>query len=269
MRVTMLKEFSACAVSICAVVTLAVAIGLVHADPPPQSDLPQTRLSAREILDHTDDLFRGTSSTGRATMAIVTEHWARTLTLDFQTKGKDRSLIRILAPKKEKGTATLRVGNDLWNYLPKVNRVIKLPSSMMSASWMGSHITNDDLVRESRMADDYSFEISFEGLRDNEAIVEITCIPTEDAAVVWGKVVVVVEARHHLPRRVLYYDEDLELVRTMSYRDVRELDGRRLPTVITVVPIEKPLESTSVRYEALDFDSIHDEERFSLRALQQ
>lgn len=110
-----------------------------------------------------DDLFRGKSSQGLMTMTVVTKHWKRTLTMQWWSKGKDRSLVRILAPKKEAGTATLRVGNDVWNYLPKVKRVIKLPSSMMSGSWMGSHFTNDDLVKESRMADDYTFKITFQG----------------------------------------------------------------------------------------------------------
>jgi hypothetical protein len=234
-----------------------------------RADEPLTRaLGARQILDRVDDLFRGSSSVGRASMQIATEHWTRSLTLAFWTKGKERSLIRILEPKKEKGTATLKVGNELWNYLPKVNRVIKLPSSMMSASWMGSHLTNDDLVRESRMADDYDFEITFDGVRDGERIVELTCIPKEDAPVVWGKVVVTVHRDGYLPSSVLYYDEDLELVRSMTYSAVRELGGRELPTEITIVPQDKPDEHTRLRYEELDFDVTNDDELFSLRELQ-
>ena len=121
-------------------------------------------LTAKEILDKVDDLYRGTSSHGKMTMEVVTSHWNRTLSLEFWSKGKDKSLVRILAPLKEKGTATLRSGNEIWNYLPKVNRVVKLPSSMMSASWMGSHFTNDDLVKQSRFADDYTFEVTRQGM---------------------------------------------------------------------------------------------------------
>jgi len=229
---------------------------------------PDEVLTPREILDRVDDVFRGESSTGRASMTIVTEHWTRTLTLDFWSKGKEKSLIRILEPAKEKGTATLKVGRELWNYLPKVNRVIKLPSSMMSASWMGSHFTNDDLVRESRMAEDYDFQVSFEGERGGTEIVELTCIPKEDAAVVWGKVVVIVERARYLPLSVLYYNEDLELMRTMTYSNVRELDGRTLPTEIVIVPQDEPDEETRVKYETIDFDSVDDDEIFSLRELQ-
>jgi hypothetical protein len=139
---------------------------------------------------------------------------------------------------------------------------------MMSASWMGSHLTNDDLVRESRMADDYDFEITFDGVRDGERIVELTCIPKEDAPVVWGKVVVTVHRDGYLPSSVLYYDEDLELVRSMTYSAVRELGGRELPTEITIVPQDKPDEHTRLRYEELDFDVTNDDELFSLRELQ-
>ncbi len=232
-------------------------------------DREATDLSAREILDRVDDMFRGTSSVGEAEMTIATEHWTRTLSLAFWTHGKEKSLFRILSPKKEKGTATLKVDADLWNYLPKVNRVIKLPSSMMSASWMGSHFSNDDLVKESRMAEDYDFEISFNGLRDEVELIEITCIPKENAAVVWGKVEVTVQRKTYLPISVVYYDEDLTLVRTMTYSDVRELGGRMLPATITIVPREKPQESTRVSYATMDFDIAHGDDLFSLRSLQE
>jgi hypothetical protein len=230
---------------------------------------PAAARDARAILDHVDDLFRGSSSHGRATMHVVAAHWERTLTLEFWTRGKERSLIRILAPKKERGTATLKVGNDLWNYLPKVRRVVKLPSSMMSASWMGSHLTNDDLVKESRMADDYDFTITFDGVRDGATVVDVTCTPKPDAPVVWGRVVVEVGADDLLPRVVRYFDEDLDLARTMTYSDVETRGGRRLPTRLRVVPADKPAESTTLTWDAIEFDVALPEDTFSLRTLQQ
>jgi outer membrane lipoprotein-sorting protein len=223
---------------------------------------------ARQILDHVDDLFRGDASHGHATMVIKTEHWARTLELEFWSQGKERSLIRILAPEKEKGTATLKVGNDLWNYLPKVKRVVKLPSSMLSASWMGSHLTNDDLVKESRMADDYTFEVTFDGERDGEPAIEITCIPKPDAAIVWGKVVVRVRRDGWMPLRVAFYGEDMDLARTAAYTDVQEMGGRRLPTTMTFVPAHAPDEYTRIHYDSIVFDPPLDDDLFSLRTLQ-
>lgn len=226
-------------------------------------------LTAEEILNKVDDLYRGTSSHGRMTMTVVTAHWKRTLSLELWSKGKDRSLIRILAPLKEKGTSTLRSGNEIWNYLPKVNRVIKLPSSMMSASWMGSHFTNDDLVKDSRFTQDYTFRISFEGKRDGEDVVEITCTPKPDAPVVWGKVQVLVRRVDYLPAVIRYYDEDLRLARTMVFSDFRILSGRSLPTLMTLTPEDKPGEKTEVSYQEIHFDVSLSDTFFSLRNLQE
>ena len=225
-------------------------------------------LTARQILDRVDDLFRGKSSQGRMTMSITTAHWKRTLSMKWTSRGKERTLIRILAPKKEKGTATLRSGRDIWTYLPKVRRVIKLSSSMMSASWMGSHFTNDDLVKESRMADNYTFKITFRGERGGREVIDITCIPKPKAAVVWGKVVVSVAKAGYMPLMIRYFDEDMKPARTMIFSEVGNLGGRRLPKVMTVVPADKPKESTVVRYLEMRFNIDVPESVFSLRNLQ-
>jgi len=225
-------------------------------------------LKAREILDTVDDLYRGKSSRGRATMTITTAHWTRKLTMSFWSLGKKRTLIRILAPKKEKGTATLRRDKDIWNYLPKIKRVIKVPTSMMSSSWMGSHFTNDDLVKETRMADDYTFELGFQGERDGQKVIEVACTPKEDAPVVWGKVVVTVREPDYLPLQFRYYDEDLELTRRLTFSDFRTLGGREMPVKLTMEPLDKPKESTLIIYEDLEFDKLKDDKLFTLRELQ-
>lgn len=225
-------------------------------------------LSARELLDRVDDLFRGKTSNGVMTMKVVTAHWSRELKLEEWSEGEDKSLVRILSPRKERGTATLKVGNDIWNYLPKVKRVITLPSSMMGDSWMGSHFTNDDLVKDSRMTDDYDYEVSFRGLRDGVQVTEITCRPRPRAAVVWGKIVMRVRDADELPLAGEYYDEDMKLARTMSFSDFREMGGRMMPARMTIVPADKPKESTTVIYESLAFDAPLDKGTFSLRNLQ-
>ena len=225
-------------------------------------------LTPKQILDKVDDLFRSQSSHGLATMTVATAHWKRSLSLEMWSAGKEKSLVRILAPKKEKGTATLRSGNDIWNYLPKVKRVIKLPSSMMAASWMGSHFTNDDLVKESRMTEDYTFEITFVGQDEGEEVVEVTCHPKPEAAVVWGKVLVRARMKDYLPLFVKYFDEDLRLARTMTFSQASELGGRMLPAVVTMVPEEKPEEYTIIHYEKMEFDLDLDDDFFSLRTLQ-
>ncbi len=245
---------------------VALCLTAVLAAAPAQA--ADDELGAKEILDRVDDLFRGDASHGEMSMTIRTAHWQRTLSIEFWGQGQDQSLMRILAPKKEKGTATLRVGSDLWNYLPKVKRVIKLPSSMMSASWMGSHFTNDDLVKQSRMSEDFTYERTFSGERDGVEVIEITCIPKPDAAVVWGKVEVRVRRESYLPVATLFYDEGLELARTMTYSEPTRLGGRLLPSRMTIEPADTPEESTVVEYHSIDFDPELDDAIFSLRNLQ-
>jgi len=225
-------------------------------------------VSSKEILDHVDDLFRGNSSYGTFSMKVVTEHYSREMKMEGWSRGKDYSLIRILSPKKERGMATLKAEKDIWNYLPKVRRVIKVPSSMMGGSWMGSHFTNDDLVKESRMADDYDHEVTFQGEREGRPVIDLTLIPKPEAAVVWGKVVVTVQGGAWLPLAGDYYDEDLEKTRAMVYSDERELGGRTLPARMLVTPADKPGEYTEIVYEEMEFDVDLSDDVFTLRNLQ-
>jgi hypothetical protein len=138
---------------------------------------------------------------------------------------------------------------------------------MMGSSWMGSHFSNDDLVKESRMADDYTFEISFQGQKEGRRVVEITCIPHEDAVVVWGRIIVTVDSDEYLPLKILYYDEDLELARTMIFEDIGLLGGRKLPRRMVIIPAAKPKEATVVLYEEMEWDIELDDKLFSIRSL--
>ena len=228
-----------------------------------------SNLDPEKILDGVDDLYRSNASYGILTLSVTTVNWQRTLTLEQWTKGENKSLIKVLKPKKEKGLATLRVDKNVWNYMPKVKRVVKIPSSMMSSSWMGSHFTNDDLVKQSRMAEDYVFSITFEGMQDDEEVVEITCIPNKEAAVVWGKVEVVVYADDSIPLRMIYYDEDLLLSRTLEFTNIQKMDGKMIPTLMSMIPADESGESTTVKWEEIQFDVAIDDEFFSLRKLQQ
>ena len=223
--------------------------------------------SATEILEKVDDLWRGESSYAEMTMEVVTENWKRTLELRAWSLGKERSLVIITYPPKERGVATLKVEQDIWNYLPRVNRVIRVPSSMMMAGWMGSHFTNDDLVKESRLSDDYESSITFEGERQGEIIYELTLVPKPGAPVVWGRIVITVLADSLIPTRSLYYDEDGNLVRTMVFSDVGELAGRQVPMRMTLVPEDKPKESTVIVYHTLKLGLGLKEEFFSMATL--
>ena len=221
-----------------------------------------------EIIDRVDRLLRGESSHAVATMEVVTGNWERTLTMETWSLGTDHFLARLLRPKKEAGTATLKSGNNIWNYLPKVDRTIKIPASMMGGSWMGSHFTNDDLVKQSRLAEDYEIELSFDG-RDASGVRvwDFTLVPKPDAAVVWGHIEYRVRQDDLMPVRAGFRDEAGSLARTMEFGGFRMFDGRLLPGVIHMRPADEPDEHTTIRYEELDFDIDVAEGFFSLRNL--
>jgi outer membrane lipoprotein-sorting protein len=220
----------------------------------PASALAKDKLTAREILDKVDDTYRGRSARGQMRMKVVNPNYKRELVMDFWSHGKEKSLVRIVEPKKERRTATLKNGNNIWNYLPKVNRTIKIPSSMMGGSWMGSDFTNDDLVKEHRMADDYAPKITFDGSRGGQKVIEITCTPKPNAPVVWGKLVVTVRAQDYLPVRIDYHKERGGLARRLTFSNYEQLGGRLVPTTMTMIPRDKPGHSTVVTYEKLTFD---------------
>jgi outer membrane lipoprotein-sorting protein len=224
--------------------------------------------SARALLDAVDDLYRSDQSRGRIRMEVTTPNWSRSLELEAWSRGTDLSLFRILAPKKEKGTTTLRRDNEIWNYLPKVRRVMKLPSSMMSASWMGSDFSNDDLVKESRMTRDYDFRFGDKQELDGRAVREILCTPKPDAPVVWGQLSVLVEGQGDpIPIRITYFDEDMKEARVMSFSEVEEMGGRTIPTRVVMQPSDEPDRRTIMVYEELDFETEIPESLFSLQTL--
>jgi len=223
--------------------------------------------SPRKIIDQVDRLMRGEASIARFTMDIRTENWDRSLMLRAWSLGTEHALIRVETPQKEAGTATLRANQEVWNYLPRVDRTIKVPSSMMMGSWMGSHFTNDDLVKESRLVEDYEIEIAFEGERDGADVWEFVLVPLPEAPVVWGKIRYEVRKADLMPTWARYYDESDELIRTMTFSEVRLMGSRLVPTVVTLESADKPGETTVVRYHELDFDVDLDEDYFSLRNL--
>jgi len=244
-----------------AALVLAATLG------PPLSGATEQEPTVEELLRKTDDLMRGSSSEGTVTMRVKTARWDRSLTMKVWSEGTEKTLFQILAPAKEKGTATLKVDNNIWNYLPKVDRTIKVPASMMSGSWMGSHFTNDDIVKESRFVDDFVCELVGRPGSDTDSHWVIDCVPLPEAPVVWGKVVLKVRAVDELVDEITYFDEEDRLVRTMTYSDIGELGGRRIPRHMKMVPTDEPDEFTEVIYEDLAFDVKHPARTFTLQAL--
>jgi len=223
--------------------------------------------SPRDIIDRVDRILRGDSSHGVATMEVLTENWERSLKMELWSLGTEYSLVKIVSPAKEAGTGTLKAGDDIWNYLPKVDRTIKIPASMMMGSWMGSHFTNDDLVKESTLVEDYDIVIAFEGDRDGVEVWDLKLTSKPEAPVVWGHIEFRVRKADLMPLWARYYDEDGGLVRTLAYSEFRKMGGRLVPAVMDMHPEDKPNERTTVRYSELDFDIDIQEPFFSLQSL--
>jgi hypothetical protein len=244
-----------------AVLVLLTAFALVAPVPAAAQQTPE------EIVRHVDELLRGESSRGRVAMEVVTARWTRTMEMEMWSLGQEYSLVRVLAPARDAGTATLKAGRDIWNYLPRVDRTIKVPGAGMGGAWMGSHFTYDDLVRESSLVDDFAVALGFEGTRDGEAIWQFDLTPHPEAPVVWSRVELDVRQRDRMPLRGRYFDDRGRLARTMSFGNFQKMGGRLVPTELTMRPEDRPKERTTLRYANLEFDIGIEPAFFSLQRL--
>ena len=225
-----------------------------------------TSVDINQLIREIDRLYRAETSFSEIEMEIVTPHWQRTLSMFGWSEGTDKTFLRLTSPQREKGMSTLRIDNEMWNFLPKTNKVMKIPPSMMMGSWMGSDFTNDDLVKESSLFEDYSYEAITPDSAD-EDLIYINCIPREDLAVVWGNIVIAIRKTDHLPIWQKYYDEKGELKRVMTYSEIENLGGRMIPTVMEMVPQTKKGHRTVIRYLSAKFNLELDDDVFTLRNL--
>lgn len=215
------------------------------------------------LLKKVDELYRSDSSVSTMTMRITTPNWQRSLTMQGWSVGMDDTFIRILSPKKDRGVATLKKGREMWNYFPKINKTIKVPPSMMMGSWMGSDFTNDDLVREVSLVKEYEVE-----KKDENDNFRLVLMPKKETVTVWGRIEILVEQKSLLPIEQVYFNEKGEKVRTMTFSDVKEFSGKKLPAVMSMVPHNKEGHKTEVIYEELSFDQPLGDNVFTLRNLQ-
>lgn len=224
--------------------------------------------SGYELVEHVERLLWGKTNQGVSEMTVTTPRWTRTLKLRFWMDRPRYTLIRILAPPKERGIGSLRIQAEMWNYLPKVARIIKIPSSMMLQPWMGSDFSNDDLVKESSMVEDYTHTLLGTEKLDGVPVYRVQSIPKPEAAVVWGKVVYFIRVADRLPLKQEYYDERGALIKTMTFGEVRALGGRVIPTRWTMQPLAKPGNRTVMVIREMTFDQPIDPGFFSLANLQ-
>jgi outer membrane lipoprotein-sorting protein len=203
----------------------------------------------RDAINH----WRGLSSQGAMTMTIHRPDWQRSMSMESWTQGEKRSLIRVTAPRKDRGNGTLMDNSNMWSFSPKINRVIKVPSSMMSQSWMGSDFSNNDISRSDEILEQYDHTLLSESEVDGYVTYEVESIPHEDAAVVWGKEVLVVRSDNVLIEH-RFYDQDGELVKALRTLQISEMGGRTVATQQRMEKVDAPDEWTEIIVDAIEFD---------------
>lgn len=224
--------------------------------------------TASEIVTKSDEQMRGESSYSVATMNIIRPEWTRSMSMKSWTKQRDFSLVLVTAPAKDRGMVSLKRYREMWNWVPAIERVIKIAPSMLSQSWMGSDFTNDDLINQSSIVVDYNHKMVHDEIFDGEATYVIDAIAKPDAPVVWSRVRLWI-SKNYLQRKVEFYDEFEELINTMQTFDVRKMGGRLLATRMEMIPADKPGYKTEFITHDAQFDFAIDEEFFSLDQMKQ
>jgi outer membrane lipoprotein-sorting protein len=216
---------------------------------------PVLAQDAREIIKKADEKMQGEeTSQSTMTMTIVRPTWQREITFKNWTKGRDYSLALVTAPAKEAGQTFLKRETEMWNWNPTINRLIKLPPSMMSQGWMGSDFSNDDLLKESSIVVDYKHEIIGEEEIDGWDCYKIELIPLENAAVVWGKIFKWISKKEFLQLKSEYFDEDNYLIKTELAYDMKTMDGRLIPSKFELIPEDEEGHKTVVVMEDIKFN---------------
>lgn len=219
--------------------------------------------TAKEIIQKAEDKMQGNSNKSEMKMTIVRPDWKREVTMKGWALGREYSLILITAPARDKGSAFLKREKEMWNWQPSIDRVIKLPPSMMLQSWMGSDFTNDDLVKESSIVNDYNHSLSADTVINNLDCFKVVLIAKPDAPVVWGKIIIYIDKTEYNQHLVYYYDEDDFLINTMVLSDIKSMGGRIIPTHLEMIPADEPDHKTVIEYLKMEFDLDLEQKFFS------
>lgn len=262
---------------------LALAAGPLAAadDPPPavfeacpgeiSAASSGKQVTAQDVVNCANKLLRGASSHARVSMTVERPEWKRTLEIESWNQGRDKAFILVHGPAKDKGTATLRLGPEMWLWMPRVERVVKVPPTMMHAAWMGSDFTYEDIVKADSILKDYTHTVLKREQEGDHEVVVVEALPKPDAPVVWGRVVLtaaVYPNGYVIAREEKDFSERGELIRTILFSDVGLLGGKTVPTRLECLPHRKPGQTTKVKYRELDFDLAIPDRTFSLDRLQ-
>ena len=224
-------------------------------------------LTAKQVVKKATDNVRGESSQAEMLIRTVRPTWQREMTLKTWTKSDKYAMILIQSPVKEKGVAFLKRDKEVWNWVPVLERSIKMPPSMMAQSWMGTDFTNDDLVKESSMVEDYEHSFAGDTIIANRDCYIIKMIPKPDAAIVWSKLILCIDKKDFLELHSKFYDEDGELINIMNASDIKTMDGRLIPCYLEMIPADKRNQKTVLIYSRITFNKPIPESFFSLQQM--
>lgn len=216
-----------------------------------------------DILQKSLDKLNGESSLGEVEMTIVRPRYTRTMTMKSWSMGNEFFMIYITGPARDKGQVFLKRNTDMWNWIPNISRMIKLPPSMMGQNWMGSDFTNDDLVKMNSLVEEYTHKLLGDEQVDGLSCYKIELIPKPNSSVVWGKINLWVSKEEHYQMKGEYYNEDFELVNTMEASEITQFDDRKLPAKLVMTPLNKPGNQTILVNKNLKFSVDIKEDFFS------
>jgi outer membrane lipoprotein-sorting protein len=230
--------------------------------------LKDGELDLDAVVDHFENLYRADSSISTARLTVTKPRRTKTMRLKTWTEGEEKALIVIQAPPREEGIATLMVGDNLWNYFPKIRRTIRIPPSMMQSSWMGTDFTNDDLVRETSLDEDYNYKLIGPSEDPNGWLVRFTAKP--DMVGLWERFDLVLSSDGRIPVQAKYFDRKGRHARTLHWDQVKTFDKRRIPAHMTLIPQdqEKKGHKTEMTYLDIEFNVDVPAGMFSLSELE-
>jgi len=207
---------------------------------------------ATEVVQKAIEYWRDDSSKSRSRMTIHRPDWQREMEMQSFTKGTSHSLVRFTAPARDAGSASLKIENEMWSFSPKIRRVIRIPSSMMSQSWMGSDFSYNDLARDDEIVQHYTHRFLEAEEHDGKKVYVVEATPKDDAPVVWGKEIVKVREDYIMLEHT-FYDQSMEPVKRMEAKAIGMLGGRLFPTVMRMGLIDKPNEWTEIEHLEMEF----------------
>lgn len=209
---------------------------------------------AKAIVQKAHEITLGKTSKSIMTMEIIRPEWSRSVSMQSWSMGTEYYIIYIMSPARDKGQVFLKRENNMWNWIPGIGRMIKIPPSMMMSSWMGSDFNNDELMKESSLVKDYTHQFDGEEEINGYLCYKIVLTPLPTAPVVWGKVILWISKEKSFTLKSEFYDEDEKLVNVQTASQIKKFGDRELPSYLEMIPVNKEGHKTTLKVEKAEYN---------------